>query len=206
MGGCEPVRIKHLAAGCATALLIPRGTAAADLPARLHVFWNDRPPLCRDSRYDLRRGRRLKSFAPGLRRRAGCLGWRDNPLLEIARWPFLFAGFRRTLMLGVGRRAHVDARWGRWCIRACEDRGDLAPIGEQLVERTSKPICRLGLRGPRPRYQQQQSKGEQVQPSTRSHVHSPGCGRVSLRKLGLLKAVRRFMLSLAVAPREKWAD
>src|SRR4051794_26805055 len=36
-----------------------------------------------------------------------------------------------------------DARWGRWCIRACEDRGDLAPIGEQLVERTSKSICRL---------------------------------------------------------------
>src|SRR3954454_16522059 len=102
MGGCEPVRIKHLAAGCATALLIPRGTAAGDPPARLYVFWNDRLPLCRDSRYDLRRGRRLKSFAPGLRRRAGCLGWRDNPLLESARWPFLFAGFRRTLMLGVG--------------------------------------------------------------------------------------------------------
>jgi len=74
MGSCEPVRVKHLAAGCATALRIPGRTAAADPPAPLHALWRDSLPG-RDSRYGLSLGRRLKSFTPGLRRRAGRLGW-----------------------------------------------------------------------------------------------------------------------------------
>src|SRR5215210_2229986 len=147
MSGCEPVRVKHLAAGCATGLRIPRRTAAADPPTRGHAFWRDRLP-CRGSRDGLSLGGRLQRLTPGLGRRAGRLGWRDKLFLESACRPFLIAGFVRMLMRGVGWRAHVYARWERWCIRACEDRGDLAPIGEQLIERASKQICRLGSQGP----------------------------------------------------------
>jgi hypothetical protein len=63
MGGCEPVRVKHLAAGCATALCIPSRTAAADPLTSLQASRRDGLSSCRDSRYGLRLERRLKSFA-----------------------------------------------------------------------------------------------------------------------------------------------
>src|SRR3954470_3738781 len=82
---------------------------ARPLPIRGHAFWRDRLP-CRGSRYGLSFGR-LQGLTPGLGRRAGCLGWRGKPPLENACGPFVFAGFVRMLMHGIGWRARVDARW-----------------------------------------------------------------------------------------------
>src|SRR5215210_3880223 len=154
MGVREPGRVKHFAAGCATGLLIPSRTPASDPPTSLQTFWGDSfwgdslTWARRDSRYDLGLGRWLKTFGPGLRRRAARLGWRDDPLLESARWPFLFDYVGRMLMLGVGQRADFYARWERWCVRACEDRRDRTPVGEPLFERAGKAVCRLCFQGP----------------------------------------------------------
>src|SRR5215204_2176821 len=126
MGGREPVRIKDFTAVCATGLLIPGRTTTGDASPSGQVSRGGRLPW--GSLYGLTVMRQPQGFTLEMRRRADGVGWRDHPIPAGARLPFSFDHSRRMLMLGVGWHASFYARGGRWCIRACEDGGDLALI------------------------------------------------------------------------------